>query len=150
MYGFMWRDCSCRGGKDTRERQRGHSSYIKIYSCGFLYCMDVEVWLYYYNWSQIYSKIADRNHLSHTRTGFSVAVAVRWKNVHWISALNLSVHGRHCSSLACYCARCVSLVLSGNFKNYLLYFLLCFSVFSSACINICFLFYLAFYSECVA
>lgn len=32
-----------------RGKGKGHFSYIKTYSCGFLYHMDVEVWLYYYN-----------------------------------------------------------------------------------------------------
>lgn len=44
----------------------------------------------------------------------------------------------------------VSLGLSGNFKDYLLSFLLCFSGFCSVYINICFFFYLAFFSESVA
>lgn len=28
---------------------KGHFSYIKMHSCGFLYLMDVEVRLYYHN-----------------------------------------------------------------------------------------------------
>lgn len=67
---------------------------------------------------------------------------MRWKNMHWISAL---FHRSGCGSFLCNCARCVSVGTSSNFKCSLQPSLLfCFSFSTQPVLKSTFFFYVVF------